>query len=416
MDAERVIAELRALDERSGGRRVAWTSLWTEERRAFMERLAADVPGVQVDQDEAGNLWAVLAGDSDTAGTEDAGRGAVDTGTASGEVVIVGSHLDCVPGGGWLDGCLGVLAAAEALRVAAAGGPRSRALALVDWADEEGSRFGHSLLGSSAACGLLDAAHAADLVDEEGRRLEDVVREHGVEVSRMHEARSRLDGAVAYVELHIEQGPVLDTEELAAAAVDGCLGVRRHERVFSGRAVHAGATPMAMRRDPVQAAARFAGELRSLAEAHEGLGTIGILRSEPATPTAVPAAVRLSTDLRHRELGALDAMAAAVAEAAARAAEAENCTVATSELWSIDPIRFDPGLVERVAALVPEGRTLTSGPLHDAAAVARAGIPTVMVFARTRGGVSHTREEDAREEDLVVAIEAFGALVADLCR
>ena len=260
-DPARVIAQLRALDQRSGGARVAWTRTWADERETLVARLRDEIPGVAVDRDEAGNIWAVLPGGRP-------GR------------VLVGSHLDCVPDGGWLDGCLGVLAGEEALRTASSvPASERRTLALVDWADEEGARFGHSLLGSSATCGLLDEAAAAQLVDGDGVRLPDALAEHGVAMERMRESRSRLEGATAYVELHIEQGPVLDEAGLPASAVDGCLGVRRHERRFTGQAVHAGATPMRLRRDPVQAAAEFALELRRIAEEHGGLATIGVLHS-----------------------------------------------------------------------------------------------------------------------------------------
>lgn len=382
MSAADVVARLRELDERSGGRRIAWGPVWREERERFLDRLRAEVPDVDISRDAAGNLWARRAG-------------------ASAETVVIGSHLDCVPDGGWLDGCLGVLAAAEVLRTLK---DPQRSVALVDWADEEGSRFGHSLLGSSAACGLLDVAAASELRDADGVRLADALAENGVTVADMPGAASELDGAVAYAELHIEQGPVLDDAGVACSAVDGCLGVRRTEFVFAGRAAHAGATPMDRRDDPLPAAAEFVLAARQLAVEAGGLATIGALRTEPGTPTAIAERVRCILDLRHKDLGALESLQAAVLARAATDAE---------PVWAIDPVVFDPGLVARAAALTG-GEVLTSGPLHDAAAVARAGIPTVMVFARTLGGVSHTREEDAREEDLVAAIDAYGALVAEL--
>ena len=390
-----MIRRLRELDSRSGGRRVAWTGGWEQERERFVADLRADVPGVQVDRDEAGNLWAVVPGRADA-------------------IVLAGSHLDTVPDGGWLDGCLGVLAAAEVLRQAAAAGTPAQTLALVDWADEEGARFGHSLLGSSAAAGILEVERAAGLVDADGVALPDALSAHGVWLEDMPRARRRLDGITAHVELHIEQGPVLDEAGLPVAAVDGCLGVRRRELRFTGQAAHAGATPMAMRRDPVAAVAGFSPQLAALALEHGGLATIGSMRAEPGTPTAVPAAVRLTTDLRHRDLPVLESFDAQALELARRAAGEARCGLEQRALWSIDPISFDPGLVERAARLVPGGTTLTSGPLHDAAAVALAGVPTVMLFARTLGGISHSRQEDARDEDLATAIEAFGSLVLEL--
>jgi N-carbamoyl-L-amino-acid hydrolase len=375
VNAADVVARLRELDARSGGRRVAWGPVWREERERFLDWIRAEVPDAEISRDAAGNLWAR--------------RGPAPH-------VVIGSHLDCVPDGGWLDGCLGVLAAAEVLRTTAG------SLALVDWADEEGSRFGHSLLGSSAACGLLDVEAAGALRDADGVTLADALREHDVDLEAMPRAAAELDGARAYVELHIEQGPVLDDAGIACSAVDGCLGVRRTEIVFHGRAGHAGATPMDRRDDPLLAAARFVLAAREAAVAAGGLATIGALRTEPGTPTAIADRVRLVLDLRHRDLGALEELNAAIL------GDAD-----ASPVWQIDPVRFDPGLVTRAAELTG-GTVLTSGPLHDAAAVARSGVPTVMIFARTRGGISHSREEDADEADLIAAIEAYGALVSEL--
>ena len=385
MNPHDVVARLRELDSRSGGRRVAWGSEWRDERERFAAWLRAEVPGVDVSRDPAGNIWARRAGSSP-------------------ETVVLGSHLDCVPDGGWLDGCLGVLAAAEVLR--SLDDPR-RSIALVDWADEEGARFGHSLLGSSAACGLLDVDAAGELRDADGVRLADALEENGVTVADMPGAASQLDGACAYAELHIEQGPVLDDEGTAACAVDGCLGVRRTEVVFAGRAGHAGATPMNRRPDPVEAAAAFVSTALAAARLAGGLATVGTLRAEPGTPTAIAERVRLVLDLRHREREALDDLDARLRSSLGPSARWEP-------VWRIDPVAFDPALVDRARVLTGGREPLTSGPLHDAAAVARAGVPSVMVFCRTRGGVSHSREEDADEEDLVTAIEAYGALVAEL--
>jgi N-carbamoyl-L-amino-acid hydrolase len=385
IDARAVIERLRELDARSGGRRVAWTQTWREERERLIGWLAAEAPGAEMTRDPAGNLWWRLPGESD-------------------ETVIVGSHIDCVPDGGWLDGCLGVLAGAAILA-----GPKRprRTLALVDWADEEGARFGHSLLGSSAACGLLDVEAAGQL---DG--LREALAENGVDLERMPEASAQLRGAVAYAELHIEQGPVLDDARRATAAVAGCRGVRRPALTYHGRAAPPGATPMVLRQDPLQAAAAFALGIRGAAEDAGGLATIGDLHTEPPTPTAIPAAVRLTLDLRHRELDTLLALEAAAHELAGNAARTDGCTVEHATLWAIDPIRFDAALVARATELA--GQPLTSGPLHDAAAVARAGIPTVMLFVRTRGGVSHSREEDARDEDLAAGIDALATLVGEL--
>jgi N-carbamoyl-L-amino-acid hydrolase len=392
---ERALRELRELDERSGGRRVAWTDTWAQERRRWADAVAA-LPGVSVDQDAAGNLWARLPGR--------------EPGT-----VVAGSHLDCVPGGGWLDGCLGVLGATAALReLAERPDPPRHSVAVVDWADEEGARFGHSLLGSSAACGLLDVAHARTLRDADGVALPDALAEHGVDLDRVDAATSWLDDARAYVELHIEQGPVLEAEGRAAAGVSGCLGVRRHRIVLHGREAHAGASPMDDRRDPVLAAAAIALLARDAAVELGGLATVGALRALPGTPTAIAASCDLTLDLRHRELDGLVALERRVLDGADDAARRERVELDAELIWSIDPVAFDGGLVERARAATGGGAPLVSGPLHDAAACARAGVPTAMLFIRSRGGVSHSREEDSDEADVIAGVDALVQVVGTL--
>jgi hydantoinase/carbamoylase family amidase len=395
VNAERVIAELRSLDARSGGRRVAWTETWSEERERLCRSLEAELPQLRVQRDEAANIWMLLAGER--------------SGT-----VVAGSHLDCVPDGGWLDGCLGVMAAVEAARQLAAEPASARAtLAVVDWADEEGARSGHSLLGSSAATGLLDVDHVLSLRTADGGSLAELLRANGVEPERMPDSRARLADAHAYVELHIEQGPVLETQDRACAAVSGCLGVRRSLLRLTGEAAHAGATPMALRHDPTLALAQLLIAVHELALAEGGLATVGTLRALPGTPTAVPEAVELVLDIRHHDLDTLDRMAVVAVRLADHAARDAGCTAAHELIWSIDPIPFDERLVARAARLAG-GAVLLSGALHDAAAVARAGVPTAMLFVRTRGGISHSRAEDAGEQDLALGIDAFGALVSEL--
>jgi N-carbamoyl-L-amino-acid hydrolase len=395
MDAARVIAELRQLDARSGGQRVAWTKTWAAERDSVFESAAAEVPDARVDRDEAGNIWMTLPG-------ERHGR------------VIAGSHLDCVPQGGWLDGCLGVFAAIECARqLAAEPASQRKTFAVVDWADEEGARSGHSLLGSSAAAGVLDVEQLLTLRTGDGVRVAELLREFGVDPDRMTDAGSRLEDAEAYVELHIEQGPVLEATGRASAAVAGCLGVRRDRLRFSGQAAHAGATPMHLRRDPTLPAARFLLCAREAAIKHGALLTVGVFDALPGTPTAVASGVDLVVDLRHRDQDTLQCLSAENGDLAQREAEAAGCAVTRERIWAIDPVQFDRRLVARAAAMT-DGEPLVSGPLHDAAAVARAGVPTGMIFVRTRGGISHSREEDTNEDDLAIALVQFNRLIGEL--
>jgi len=397
MDADRVLADLRGLADLTGGpggaRRVCWTDEWVRAREFLRSRL--DELPVEVSVDAAGNLWADLPGD---------GEG----------FVIVGSHVDSVPAGGWLDGALGVFVAVEALRRHAGAERPGAGLRLVDWADEEGARFGRSLFGSSACAGTLEVEEVRDLRDRDGERLEDVVARHDVDLARVHESGERLRGARAYLEMHIEQGPVLESRGEPAATVLGTCGVERHVCVFTGQAAHAGATPMGLRRDSFAAAAQAALAIREVGFRHDGVCTVGGATSEPGVITAVAGRTEILLDQRHLDAGELAAMLAEAREACERAAADHGCEVELEHIWSIPPIPFDDRLigVARQAVVEAGGRdtALPSGPLHDAAEMARL-IPTVMIFSSSSPPVSHTKEEDTPEADLRVAIEAYGRTV-----
>ncbi len=357
--------------------------MW-QEARSFLRELLGAIDGVEVAVDEAGNLWATLAGDAE-------------------EAIAVGSHIDSVPNGGWLDGALGVMAGVEVLRSAGEGARRPRrTVKLVDFADEEGARFGRSLFGSSAVAGTLQPDAVRELTDAEGRSIGEVLGEHGVDLDRAPEAASRRDGLAAYLELHIEQGPVLESEGVAVAAVTGTFGVERHRFTFAGQASHAGTTPMEMRRDAGLAAARLALRVEEIAREHGGVGTTGVMRFEPGIPTAVPGKAEMVVDLRHAHAGPLEEMLDAVT-AAAHGAE-------RTEIWRIEPVPFDERLIAAALEAAGTGRKLPSGALHDAAEMAR-HVPTVMMFTSSTNGLSHAREEDTPEEDLAQAIAAFGRLV-----
>ena len=325
--------------------------------------------------------------------------------------MIVGSHVDSVPAGGWLDGALGLFAALEVLRQHA-DGDRPVGLRFVDWADEEGARFGRSLFGSSACAGTLEVDEVRDLKDREGERLEDVVARHDVDLAKVHDSGAHLKGARAYLELHIEQGPVLEARDEPAAVVLGTVGVERRAAVFSGRAAHAGATPMDMRQDSFLAAARAALLIQEVGLAHEGgYCTTGGASSDPGVVTAVAGRTELLLDQRHLDADELAAMLEEADEACHKAAEEFGCTVEMKHLWSIPPIPFDDRLIGFAKEALGTDTAIPSGPLHDAAEMARL-IPTVMVFSKSSPPVSHTPEEDTPEADLKVAIEVYGRTVA----
>jgi len=397
VNADRVLEDLRELARLTGGpdgaRRVCWTDEWTKAREFLRSRLA-ELP-VEVSVDEAGNLWAAMDGDADG-------------------FVIVGSHVDSVPAGGWLDGALGVFTAVEALRIQAENARPAVGLRLVDWADEEGARFGRSLFGSSSCAGTLDPDEVRDLRDRDGERLEDVVARYDVEVDRACEAGSRLRGARAYIEGHIEQGPVLESRGEPAATVLGTFGVERHLVVFTGETAHAGATPMPMRRDTFMATAQAALAIRDVGFRHEGVCTVGGATSQPGVITAVPGRTEMLLDQRHLDADALAAMASEARSACEQAAADHGCDVELQHIWSIPPIPFDDRLIglarQAVQGAGGQDTAIPSGPLHDAAEMARL-IPTVMLFSSSSPPVSHTKAEDTPEADLRVLIDAYGRTV-----
>ena len=398
MSARDVIANLRALAARTsdahGAQRVAWGPVWRDARGWLGGLLAEE--GLRAESDLAGNNWITLPG-------------------KRADTVIIGGHLDSVPNGGWLDGPLGVLAGLEALRRFKGTTPPVT-LSVVDFADEEGARFSRSLLGSSGASGSLVPDSVRGLVDRQGVRLPDALAENGVDLDRMPEARRDLDRRHprAYLELHIEQGPVLEAMGRSTGAVIGTYGVERHVLRFVGQAAHSGSTPIAMRRDAFLAAAETALACREIARRREMVCTVGTVTVEPAIVTAVPGVCEIALDQRALDPETLRQAFADAHEAATRAAAANGVTVEWRHLWRIDPCRFDSRLVDLCAAAVQEATghapRLPSGPLHDAVEMGRI-MPAVMMFARSTNGLSHCKEEDTPEADLEVTIDAFLRLV-----
>jgi hydantoinase/carbamoylase family amidase len=306
------------------------------------------------------------------------------------------------------------MAAVGVLRAYASSGETPpKSLALVDWADEEGARFGRSLFGSSCAAGTFDPAELAQARDSDGRAAREVLAENGVDLERALESRSRLERIDSYLELHIEQGPVLEAEGIRAAAVTGCAGVERHRLRFSGSVSHAGTTPMDARHDAGLAASATALRVEEIARSQGGVGTVGSMGLEPGIATAVPGEASMLVDLRHPDADSLRRMLDDVRRAAREAAATRGCELEEEPVWAIEPIAFDPGLVDMARWACEEvtgnAHELASGALHDAASMAPK-VPTAMVFSPSIGGVSHSPVEDTSEGDLAVAIEVFGAL------
>jgi hydantoinase/carbamoylase family amidase len=401
LDPSRTVAELRELQrltgDDDGAQRVAWTETWERAR----DWLRAKVAGTGADEkvDAAGNQWFTLASASDRA-------------------VLIGGHIDSVPNGGWLDGALNVVAGVEVLRRVAEQGEPPVKVRLVNWADEEGARFGRSLFGSSAAAGSMsDQDELRARKDADGVALPDALGEHGVDLDRALDARSELEGAAAYLELHIEQGPVLEAMDLPLGVVLGTFGVERHQVTFRGQAAHAGSTPMDKRRDALAGAARLELEIREIAKAtgDGAVCTMGGVVTKPGIVTSVVETAECLLDQRHLDAALLARMLDAAKSASERFASEEQIEVAWERIWNIEPILFDEALIELADESIREvastSHRLPSGPLHDAAEVARAGIPTVMVFVQSLRGLSHTKLEDTKEEHLELSVQALDRLV-----
>jgi N-carbamoyl-L-amino-acid hydrolase len=397
VNSRRVVEELKELAGLTGGpdgaRRVAWTDEWVQARDWLKAKLE-EIDGVEVERDEAGNLWATAPGDSEKA-------------------VLLGGHIDSVPNGGWLDGALNTVAALEVMRALA---PQQRpvTLRLVDWADEEGARFGRSLLGSSATANVLDPDEVRDLKDKDGVALPDALQEHGVELDRMNESHPQLENAVAYLELHIEQGPVLERMDFPLGVVLGTFGVERHAVRFTGQHAHSGSTPMDVRRDAFIAAARSAIEFRDDARRRDDVrATTGFVNVSPAIVTAFNGWCEMSLDQRALDADVLADMLRVAKENSERVAGEEGCEVEWERLWRIEPILFNDELIalaeEAVNEVAGKSHRLPSGPLHDAASMAPL-MPTVMLFVKSLKGLSHTKDEDTPEEDLELSVQALHRL------
>ncbi|HVD66447.1 MAG TPA: Zn-dependent hydrolase [Gaiellaceae bacterium] len=367
--AELEAAALIGADE-GGVSRFAWTPELAEANAWLSGRLGA--LGLEAETDAAGNV---------------VGRWS----TGEGKAVLVGSHLDTVPRGGRYDGALGVLAALEAVRTLRAEGVEpSRPLWVVSFNDEEGSRFQTGMLGSRAFCGELDVE------DWRRRGVADAMTRAGFEFDRLPEARG-VDDVAAYLELHIEQGPVLEQsgEDLGiVTAITGLLGFRVR---FLGAANHAGTTPMEARRDALAGAARIVLAVREEARAREGMtANVGKLSVEPGGFNVIPGLAELTIDVRSPTAEGFERAEAFVRETVERVGTEEELGVEVSVTHRKPPVALDGGLQDTlIEAAEAEGasyRRMPSGAGHDAMVLAH-HVPAAMVFVPSRGGISHSPDE-----------------------
>jgi hydantoinase/carbamoylase family amidase len=401
VNPKRTIAELKELRaltaDDNGAQRVAFTPTWTKARKWLRSKLE-EMSDVEIHNDAAGNLWATLRGHSEKA-------------------LLIGGHIDSVPNGGWLDGCLDTMAGVEVLRRIHSqyNGEPPVTVRVVDWCDEEGARFGKSLFGSSACSGKIDMDETRGLKDKDGIRLVDAVKKHGIDFERVRDSGEELKNAAAYLELHIEQGPVLLDRDLPLGTVLGTFGVERHAITFCGQAAHSGSTPMNRRRDAFLAAAKMSPEIYKIAErSRGGVCTIGSCATKPGIVTSVVEECRITLDQRHLNAATLARMLSEAKTATEKFAKEGNVDVSWERIWNIEPILFSQDLIalcdEAISETGAKPHRLPSGPLHDAAEVARAGIPTVMMFVQSLRGISHNKIEDTKEEYLAMAVTAFDKL------
>ena len=402
LNPQRTIAELKELrsltGDENGAQRVAFTPVWVKTRAWLKDKLAG-LP-VETHTDAAGNFWATLPGESDRA-------------------LLIGGHMDSVPNGGWLDGCLNVMAGGEILRRINEQyqGRPPVTVRLVDWADEEGARFGKSLFGSSACSGKLDMTEARGLKDKQGVTLPEALKTVGIDFEKVKDSGVELKNAAAYLELHIEQGPVLLDLGLPLGAVLGTFGVERHAITFHGQAAHSGSTPMKRRKDAFLAAAKMSAESYEIARrSGNGVCTIGSCTTKPGIVTSVVEECRITLDQRHLDAKALAQMLQEAREASERFAKEGSVRVTWERIWQIEPRPFHPELIElcdtAIKETVPKSHRLPSGPLNDAAETCGAGVPTVMMFVQSLHGISHNKIEDTKEEHLVLCVQAFDRLAS----
>lgn len=400
LNPKRTIAELKELraltGDDNGAQRVAFTPTWVTAREWYQKKLEG-LP-VESHRDAAGNIWTTLRG-------------------ASEKCLLIGGHIDSVPNGGWLDGSLNIMAGVEILRRINAqyGGKPPVTVRLVDWADEEGARFGKSLFGSSACSGNLDMNEARGLVDKQGIKLPDALKTVGIDFERVKDSGKELKDAAAYLELHIEQGPVLLDLNLPLGAVLGTFGVERHAITLHGQAAHSGSTPMNRRKDAFLAAAKMSSEIYKIAErSGNGVCTIGSCTTKPGIVTSVVEECRITLDQRHLDSEKLAQMLNQAKDASERFAKEGNVRVSWERLWQIAPRPFNDELItmcdESIRETCRQSYRLPSGPLHDAAEAAAAGVPTVMMFVQSLHGISHNKIEDTKEEYLELCVTAFDKL------
>jgi hydantoinase/carbamoylase family amidase len=392
VSGERLVRDLAAVNRfgataAGGAERLAWTESEVAARRWLVDTCVAC--GLRVEEDEAGNVWAL---------SEDAPA-------EPGSLVVLGSHLDTVPDGGRYDGALGVVAALEVIRSAReARIPEARRLVLACWTDEEGARFGIGMLGSRSVAGLMTPGEIEAGVANDGSRLADVLHGYGLDPARVPDAARRRVRIGAYLELHIEQGSVLDRSHRPVGVVTGIVGVSNWRIYCHGVANHAGATMPADRHDALIPIAEIALAAQRAMRSREGLvATVGESVVLGGASNIVPGRARCTLDVRSLDPASLAGAVTEILDVGRRSAAENGCVLRTEETKRMPPATVAPEILAALEAAAQieglDAPRLPSRAAHDGMNLAAAGVPIGMVFVRSRGGISHAPEEFSTDED-----------------
>jgi N-carbamoyl-L-amino-acid hydrolase len=397
INGERLLADLRALGAigslpDGGVDRLAWSDHDLAGRRWFAERMGE--AGIEARLDAALNVFGHMPG-------------------TTGPWLLTGSHLDSVPNGGRLDGAYGAVAALEVLRtLAESGDPLAQQVEIVGFADEEGVRFEFGLIGSLALVGELDIERLRDGLDWQGVAIHQVLATAGRDLDRMLEAQQHLPSIKAFLELHIEQGPRMEADDIDLAVVTGIVGVHRQRIEIQGTQNHAGTTPFRLRHDAGRAAARAAAELRDVVQGvdAEAVANIGSMQFHPGGVNVIPGRAQFTVEARHLDAGVLGEAVGAFATRLERICAEEGCRAEVELLSSVPPAPMDATVLETLEQACSElGRRrarLSSGAGHDAAVLSR-HVPSGMLFVPSVGGLSHSPRETTSDEHLVLGAQAL---------
>ncbi len=369
--------------------RLTLTDLDREVRDWFAAQCTA--LGCTVTVDEVGNMFALRPGRR-----------------ADVKPIALGSHLDTQPTGGKFDGVLGVLGGLEALRTLHDLGYETNApLLLVNWTNEEGSRFAPAMLGSGVFAGVFDRAYADSREDRKGEKFGDALEAIGYR----GEVKAGTVPIGAMFELHIEQGPILEAEQKIIGIVQGVQGMRWYDVTLTGQEAHTGSTPMHLRRNALVGAAAVVEAVDRIAKARPpAVGTVGLMEVKPNSRNVIPGEVFLTVDFRHPQTATLEAMEADLAQAIAKLGADTGLGIEWKRIWDSPPVAFDPDCI----ACVREGaekaglpaRAIVSGPGHDAAYIARVA-PTTMIFVPCANGISHNEAESTTFEECAAGAQVL---------